>query len=214
MGFESPGRFSLLPTKLMAGFGPTLTPYEYDYVLTDVERAQLAEVQMFPWFDVKSHSFRHRFGAYRNGEIYADPRAMAISGYGMLPLGAPSGSAAMVPVEPIYSPNSPEGQPVQPPPPPIDPMIYGTSPADLPLDTPTPFQVTYYGAFEPGVLLTTAIVSSDNVWNETADVVESGPDRIATFADPLSGAPGIGYTVLKRASDGSFYTPYVAFTLD
>lgn len=100
----------------------------------------------------------------------------------------------------------------EPPPEPESPRIDGTSPAELPLATVPPFVVTYYGYFEPGVALTAAIVSSDNQWTETTAVVESGAQRVATFSVAPLGATGIGYTVLKKASDGTMYTGQAAFT--
>lgn len=58
-----------------------LTPYEYDQLPPEV-RAALAQVNRHPRNDVKSDHFRRRYGAFMNGEIYADPTALQQVGYG------------------------------------------------------------------------------------------------------------------------------------
>jgi len=63
-------------------FGPLLTTYEYDNVLTTEQKLFLASIVQQPSFDVKSRSYRHTYGQYRNGELYVDPLTYSITGYG------------------------------------------------------------------------------------------------------------------------------------
>jgi hypothetical protein len=58
-----------------------LTPYEYDQLPNDA-KAALAAVNRYPRNDVKSDHFRRRYGAFLNGELYADPTALQVVGYG------------------------------------------------------------------------------------------------------------------------------------
>jgi hypothetical protein len=80
-------------------YGPILTPQEYDNLLTDVERAQLAQITRQPYFDKHPASYRHRFGAYRAGTIQGDPVVSQVVGYGQFP---PPVLPSVVPVTPVY----------------------------------------------------------------------------------------------------------------
>jgi hypothetical protein len=59
-------------------FGPYLTEEEYDNLLSDDDKRKLAAIVMQPLYDVKSTSYRKRYGAYRNGQ----PIPNSITGYG------------------------------------------------------------------------------------------------------------------------------------
>ena len=71
-------------------YGPTLTTYEWDNLLTDAQKQLLHQIVQQPMFDHKSSSYRHRFGSYRNGELYADPRVQSLTGYGDTPPSSPN----------------------------------------------------------------------------------------------------------------------------
>ena len=58
-----------------------LLPYEYDWLPQEVKDA-LSNVVTQPWNDIKSDGFRKRYGAYLNGELYADPNAVRQIGQG------------------------------------------------------------------------------------------------------------------------------------
>jgi hypothetical protein len=67
----------------MAGFGPLLTQFEYDFVLNDEARAALAAIPpRFPSYDQKGSRYRAKFGPYRSGALYADPVVYQQVGYG------------------------------------------------------------------------------------------------------------------------------------
>lgn len=60
---------------------PLLTQGEYDDLPQEAKDA-LAQVVRFPHHDVHDHSYRRRFGPYRNGELYGDPIVRQRVGYG------------------------------------------------------------------------------------------------------------------------------------
>jgi hypothetical protein len=59
-------------------YGPYLTEYEYDNLLSDDDKLLLSRIVLQPLFDVKSNSYRRKFGRFRNGE----PIPQSITGYG------------------------------------------------------------------------------------------------------------------------------------
>ena len=71
-------------------YGPRLTPYEWDNLLTDDQKALLHSIVQQPLYDNKSHSYCRKFGPYRNGELYADPLVQTLTGYGDTPPSPPN----------------------------------------------------------------------------------------------------------------------------